>query len=299
MNSLIKISYALKWSGFLSSFLIMASVTSLPELFVGVGAAFHKYPQLSFGNIVGANIVNLTLGVSMISLACGSFAMRAKKDRENVIYTILFSFLPFLLILDKTLSRIDGLILLSAAAFYVKKILSEGKTTVHPPFHLKDLKATPSLKELKSFLKNVFLFIFSVIILLFSAEAILRLIKSIAFQIGMPLVSAGAVLISLSTALPEISFGVRAGIKKRPDLAWGNISGTVIINSAFVLGIVAVIYPIKIVNAQPYITIAAFALLASFSLLLFRESGRGISRKEALFLFFVYTAFVLAQVLRI
>ena len=39
----------------------MAAATSLPEFFVSVLSAFYKKPELSFGNIIGSNIIILTL----------------------------------------------------------------------------------------------------------------------------------------------------------------------------------------------------------------------------------------------
>ncbi len=68
VRSLTRIAKTLKWSEFLVSFCLMAFATSLPELFVGLSAAFHKIPQLSFGNIIGANILNLTLGIAVAVL---------------------------------------------------------------------------------------------------------------------------------------------------------------------------------------------------------------------------------------
>ncbi|GAH91945.1 unnamed protein product, partial [marine sediment metagenome] len=64
VNSLIRIAKALGWKEFVVSFILMAFATSLPELFVGITSALNHKPALSFGNVIGSNIINLTLVVA-------------------------------------------------------------------------------------------------------------------------------------------------------------------------------------------------------------------------------------------
>ena len=66
IKSLVRIAKDLQWSEFLVTFCLMALATSLPELFIGLNSALHKLSQLSFGNIIGANILNLTLITALV-----------------------------------------------------------------------------------------------------------------------------------------------------------------------------------------------------------------------------------------
>jgi len=126
VTSLSRIAQTLKWNEFLVSFCLLALASSLPELFVGLSAAFHKLPQLSFGNIIGANILNLTLGIGITALLLkGGLKIESKIARKSCFYAAFFVSLPLLLILDGTLSRVDGIILLLALGLYFRRILSE------------------------------------------------------------------------------------------------------------------------------------------------------------------------------
>ncbi|MDP2930186.1 MAG: sodium:calcium antiporter, partial [bacterium] len=49
VDSLIGIARYLRWREFVVGFLVMAIATSTPNLFVGINAALHGIPELSFG----------------------------------------------------------------------------------------------------------------------------------------------------------------------------------------------------------------------------------------------------------
>ena len=61
VKSLTKIAKFLGISEFSAAFIIMAFASSVPELFVGISSAISGNPGLSLGNVIGANILNLTL----------------------------------------------------------------------------------------------------------------------------------------------------------------------------------------------------------------------------------------------
>jgi len=293
VRSLVKISRALEWSGFLSSFVIMALATSLPELFVGLSSAFHGYPQLSFGNVIGANILNLTLGIGIAALILGGLKLESKKDSRQAFYTSFFAVLPLILMLDHSVSRVDGLILLFALGLYYKKLFKKRRTAkALLPDGQKENR-----EGFKLFLKDIGIFFGSVALLLLSAEAVVRTANVLSIGIGMSLVIAGAILIAVGTALPEIVFGARAAMLGRKDLAWGNFLGTVVINSTLILGLVALISPLKVVNFSPYSIGILFTFIVAFAFALFAKTGRQISKKEALVLIGIYILFVLSQLL--
>ena len=61
VKSLAKISFFLKLNEFTIGFILVAIGTSLPEIFVGVMSAFNGTPEFSVGNVIGSNILDLTL----------------------------------------------------------------------------------------------------------------------------------------------------------------------------------------------------------------------------------------------
>jgi len=294
VKSLIRISRALEWSGFLSSFVIMALATSLPEFFIGITSSFHGYPQLSFGNIIGANILNLTIGIGIVSLI--SKGLKVKKSGANqALYASFFVVLPLILILDYSLSRVDGFILLLALGFYLKKLFNEKRS-------LKGFAPEKEAKDwnkFKLFLKDIALFFSSVIILLLSAEIAVKTANVLAIETGISLVVTGILLVAAGTALPEIIFGAKAVTSGRKDLAWGDFLGSVTINSTLILGVVALISPLKIVNLSPYLSGIIFTFIIAILFALFAKTGKEINKKEAFILIIAYICFAFFQLLAI
>jgi len=84
VKSLTKISKFLRLEEFSVGFIIMAIATSVPEIFVGISSAIAKNPSISLGNIIGSNIVDLTLvGGIIILLSSGRKIKIKSKEIRN------------------------------------------------------------------------------------------------------------------------------------------------------------------------------------------------------------------------
>ena len=68
VESTIGIAQYLKWREFVVAFFVMAIGSSLPNLFVGISAALHNIPELSLGDVIGNNVIDLTLVVALATL---------------------------------------------------------------------------------------------------------------------------------------------------------------------------------------------------------------------------------------
>ena len=90
---------------------LLALATSLPELFVGITSALEGTPNLSLGNIIGSNIADLSLVIGGAALFAGSVNVRGRFLNRDVFYAFLAGAAPMVLLFDKKLTRVDGLIL--------------------------------------------------------------------------------------------------------------------------------------------------------------------------------------------
>lgn len=316
---LSKIARFLKWSEFMVAFLLMAVTTSLPEWFVGVTSALHKTPEISFGNVIGANIINLTFAVALPVLIAGVLGVYSLMARRTSIYASVIAFLPVLLILDKKLSRIDGVILLLCLAFYLQWIL-RNKEKFSRVFNGGESNKIPraskkpkvSVEEalsgmvqapievaltLGSFFKALASFFVAALLLLASAEGIVWSAGRLASNLKLPLHLISIILVALGTTLPEVVFSIKALSLKHKEMILGNLMGSVIINSTLVLGTAVVIYPFKALQFSPYLVGIVFAVATLFFFNLFTRSHNQINRKEGLFLLFIYLLFIVVQFL--
>lgn len=104
-------------------FTIVAVGTSLPELVTAVMSAFKKVPELSLGNIVGANILDLTwvLGLSAVirPLSVGFRKIWFSNLMMFLIMALLLAFMRT----GRRLTRGEGWALLALYAFYLTGLI--------------------------------------------------------------------------------------------------------------------------------------------------------------------------------
>src|SRR4030042_5416330 len=119
VGGLMRIARFRRWREFVVAFFVMAIAASLPNLFVGISSVLHKIPQLSFGEIVGGNVVDLTLAVAIAALIAGNLPAESRMVQTSSIFTMVIAILPLLLILDGVLGRGDAIILILTFVFYL------------------------------------------------------------------------------------------------------------------------------------------------------------------------------------
>jgi len=286
VKSLAKIALFLRITEFAAAFIIMAAATSLPELFVGISSALVKNPALALGNIIGANILDLTLILGIITLVGREIKIGSKKIKKDAFHMIFISMLPVVLFaIGKSLSRLDGIILIGVFALYSCRMLKRGRRF--------EKKLKDQVKRLDAIL-NVFLFIVCLVVLFLSAKFVIRYASALAIDLVLPPIMIGLFLVSVGTTLPELTFGTRAALMGHKEMALGDQIGTVIFNSTFILGVTALICPIT-AQFSLFLISAIFMLLAAFLLATFMESGSKLGIKEGIALILLYAFFVIVE----
>ncbi len=291
IKALAKIARFLNWSEFFVSFLLMAIATSLPELFVGTTSAISGVSQLSFGNVIGSNIINLTLVVAIAVLLGGKLLADNLTAQRTTIYTSLIALLPLLMMLNGTVSRIEGIILMIVLGFYLWWIIKRKNRFKQEFGDLMDEKEGSTI----FFLKDLATFFVGVLFLILSSEGIVWTSSKMAVSFGIPTVVIGTVLVALGTNLPEIIFSIKAIRLGHKNMVLGNLMGSVIFNSTLVLGATVLINPLRIFVFSPYVVGIIFTVLTVLFFRLFIKSNQSISKKEALLLLAIYLTFIVTQ----
>lgn len=298
--SLERIAHFLRWKEFVVSFLLMSVVTSMPELFIGISAAGRGIAELSLGNIIGQNIVHFTLAISLCVLILGRLEIKSRLVKETSLFTVVTAILPLLLLADNRLSRNDGLILILFFLIYMVWLFSKRNHFIQvyrsivmvPP-------ATESfLTELKIFFSKIGIFLGSILILLTAAQGIIFSSSFFVKIFNIPLVVFGALVVGLGTALPETYFALASARHRNRWLLIGNLLGSTVISSTFVLGIVTLINPIVITNFSPYFINRLILLVAAVFFFIFSRTGQVITKREAFILFSFYIVFLILEIVR-
>jgi len=152
-------------------------------------------------------------------------------------------------------------------------------------------------KAWKQILKNIGKLTAGLLLLLLSSEIIVRLAVIFSQKLDVSPFFIGLLIIGLGNCLPEIQFSIAAIRAGQAWMALGNLMGSVIIISTLVLGTVALIAPIQIVDFSPFAVARFFLLLISLFFLIFIRTDRKITKKEGIFLFLLYIAFVIVEIL--
>ena len=286
VKTLAKIAAFLKLSEFVVGFIIMAFATSIPELFVGITSALTKNPALALGNVIGANIINLTLVIGIAILLGKGIKIESKKTKTDALYMVGIAALPMvLMVIGGSLSRIDGIILLAAFALYARRILQQRK--------LFKKEVEDSIKR-KDIILTTILFVFSLALLFLSARFVVEYATSLSVDLALPPIIVGLFIISIGTTLPELTFGSRAVLAGHSEMALGNSIGSVIVNSTLVLGIASILCPIT-ANILLFSVGAIFMVMIAFLFATFVESGNKLYIKEGISLILLYIFFVIIE----
>jgi len=294
VGGLTRIARFLDWREFVVAFFVMAFAASLPNLFVGITSAFKGIPQLSFGDVAGNNLVAMTLAVALAVLfAKGGISAESRTIQTTSIFTIAAAILPLVLILDGNLSRIDGSLLIFFFLFYCSWLFSKKErfTKIYNEHKIQ------IVKEFKVFIKDLGKIILGIILLIVSAQGIVASSQFFAQNFAIPIILIGVLITGLGSALPEIYFAIASARKGETWMILGDLMGAVIIPATLVLGIVALICPIEISDFSPFAIARFFLIIAAVFFLFFVQTGRKITRKEALFLLGIYITFVLVEIL--
>lgn len=281
-----RIAVYLGMSEFVISFIIVGFSTSIPELFVGITSAWSGNPALSLGNLIGANIADLTMVIGIPILLSRGIRISTKSAKGDVYPMFAIAALPLVLMaIGNELSRFDGLILIGVFIFYIYFMVRKDKTKNKLGEH----------KAAKwQIAKDVFLFFLCLALVLGSANFVVQGATALAIGLGLPLIMIGLVFLGIGTSLPELTFNIRSVLQKHPEMAVGNSIGSVVVNSSLILGIVALIHPIQEALAY-YFTSWIFLLLVSFIIISFVKSGSRLTWHEGVALIMLYFFFLIVE----
>jgi len=291
VGSLTLLSKFLGWKEFVVAFFTMALAATIPNLSVGISSVIHGIPQLAFSEIIGGNIVDLSLSMALAVLVSKrGLRLASQTVQGTAIFTLFLPLLPLLLVLDRELSRTDGVLLISA--FIVYSIWLFSKNDRFSKVY-KRVNGSISLKKAFGYIGSI---LGSVILLLLAAEGIVRSATYFSNLFNFPLVLIGILVVGLGNALPEIFFSIQAAKQGKSWMVVGNLMGAIIFPVTLVLGAVAIAHPIVINDFSPLVIGRIFLVLAAVFFLIFIRTGKRITRKEAYFLLLIYIAFILAEI---
>ena len=113
-------------------------------------------------------------------------------------------------------------------------------------------------------------FVIGLVALVGGAELLVRSVSKLALIARIPKLIIGLTVVAFGTSAPELAVSIQAGIEGQTDLMLGNIVGSNISNTLLILGISALIIPLKVnkklIKADVPIMVAITIILYLFAL---------------------------------
>lgn len=292
VDSLSKIAKFLSWKEFVVAFLLSASSASIPNLFVGIISALEKVPELSLGDVVGGNIIDLSLlaGISALISKMGLSAP-SRTVQGSAIFLILVALLLLILTLDNFLSKIDGFLLILTFLSYLFWLFSKEERFKKVYDHFEEEI------NLKKFFQNLAIFFSSAFIVLIGARGIVESAKFFGKFLNLNLGWIGMLIVAFGNALPETFFSFHSAREGQDWLILGNLIGSVVITSSLVLGIVSLICPIQVFDFSAILIGRIFLITSALFFFFSLRTEHKITKREAFILISIYFFFLLVEIL--
>lgn len=260
---------------------IVAMGTSAPEAAVSITAAFHGNADITIGNIVGSNILNILIILGICGLISPMIVQKSS-ILVDIPVTIAITLVLLWLGWDGTISRVDGIILQLLFFAYLAYLFISMKKNKNASDSCEVPREMPVVKSL------IFLVVGLVVIVLGSRFAV-DAASAIARILGLSERFIGLTIVALGTSLPELFTSAMAALKKNSDIAIGNIVGSNIFNILMVVGLSGLIIPVPFVADFRFDTIVA--VYAAVLLLVLALPKRKLFRLSGLLMLISYAVY--------
>jgi cation:H+ antiporter len=221
---------------------IVAMGTSAPEAAVSITAAFGGSADITIGNIVGSNILNILI-ILGISALVYPLAIQKSTLIVDIPVVLLATVVLYLLGFDGNISRIDAVIMLVIFAAYLSYLFIGAKKEASLQKAENTDAEENAAKEI-SLLKASIFTVIGLALIIGGSNFVVNSATAIAKALGLSQRFIGLTIVALGTSLPELFTTVTAALKKNSDIAIGNVVGSNIFNLLFIVGLSGVIIPV-------------------------------------------------------
>lgn len=255
IDSSSKIAFRYGVSTFIIGITVVAFGTSAPELAVGIVSGLNHTNQLTLGNIIGSSMSNIAL---IVGLSAIIFPLQVKDTivkRELPLLIVIQMAFGIMILYDNQLSRVEGVILLSAFVLFMFYISKNTRKSIKIQIDAEgdidtdgDGNGMPTNGEQRNpgLTKLWFFSLLSLLGLFVGGKLTVDSSTQIAQSFGLSETLIGLTVVSLATTMPELITSITAASKKEPEIVLGNCIGSNIFNTLFVLGLSATITPIAV-----------------------------------------------------
>lgn len=263
--------------------------TSLPELLVSLMAALKGSSAIAVGNVLGSNIVNISLVLGACVLI---YPILVDRDAYRIHWPVMMfaSLLLVGLLWDNVILRWEGALLTLLIVAYVWWLVWSSRRANAR------MESTPVSPTGPLWRALVFV-VLGIASLAQGADWFVEGAVRIAETLGVSQQLIGVTIVAFGTSLPELVTSLMAALRKQSDISLGNLIGSNIFNILGIIGIAALVRPIQLDLSSFSLDILGM-LLISVLLYPMMRLGRSLGRWQGLILLASYVLFMVMVVQR-
>lgn len=264
---------------------VVAMGTSMPEAAVSISAVIKGNADITIGNVVGSNILNILI-ILGLSAVISSLLVEKSTIKYELPFLVVISILLLVQGFDGHISFIDGLIQLILFGIYLFYLFISAKKKGDGH------KEEPLKCQNRKLWQIVLLCILGLAMTVAGSSMAVDAACGIAEKLGMSERFIGLTIVALGTSLPELVTSVTASRMGKYDIAIGNIVGSNIFNVLFVVGISALINPVAF--AEGFRFDSVISAVAALLLILFCFKSRKLKRWHGIAMLIGYALYFIA-----
>ena len=285
LKSAVSISLKFNIPKILIGMTVVSFATSAPELIVSIKSALIGSPDLAISNVIGSNIANIGLVLSLTILLS---PIKTTKDIYKVDWPIMMfaSILFFIFLNDRMIKAYEGVILIFLLIGSIAFLIKYQKQTEEDI----DLEVVSD----ESISKSILFLILGGFFLYLGSEWFVSGAIDLANIFGVSERIIGITVVSIGTSIPELATSLVALYKKEKGIFLGNLIGSNIFNVFAVLGITSIVSPLiledlNILNYDIYVMLFFAAIVLP---LIFFPKKHILGRLEGLIILSCYFFYI-------
>lgn len=226
--------------------------TSAPELVVNVLGVLNGEPELSFGNVAGSNIANLSLVLGSAAIF-QTIVIRSELVLREIPLLLLGAGAIMAMALDNVLdgaipvlSRSDGLVLVLLFGIFLYIIALDFVRSRSDDSLLSEISDSAFVPDRKSGVMSWLMAGVGIVLLGVGGSVTIDQSIELATTLGVSTTVIGLLVVAVGTSMPELVTSIIAAVRGEADLALGNVVGSNLFNSLLVLPVSALLTPVPI-----------------------------------------------------
>ena len=269
--------------------------TSLPEFATDVYASVKGSAGIVVGDLVGSNITNISLVLGIAVMMLGTMPSPKTVVKRDALFMLgVFCVFAGICFMGKgNFGRVGGVVMLILMAGYLFYLFKHRDA-------LEELEEGEEHNEdVFSSLAKAWLFLFLGIVMIFlGAKTMVDNVIYVAERFHMSEGLIAATIVAFGTSVPELAVTVTSIRKGKKGIALGNIIGSCIFNLLLIMGLCAIINPIKIEASLLHVVIPVM-LLCGGMLVVFMRTGWRLVKTEGLAFLAVYTGYLIYNAIKL